>query len=120
MKKVPKKNALTVIERLYKLAWTFAGAASIFVTPAFAAGGLLDSTLATGLKNLLNDVSSFLVILSPVFGGAAAVYFLIRRSMADEQDGKLWEKRIKNAIICGAGGMLVSGVIALVTSYFTA
>lgn len=88
------------------------------VTPAFAAGNIQSSPLGQGIKNMLNDVSVFLVILSPLAGAAAGVYFLIRRSMADEQDGKMWNKRFSVAIVCGVAGMLVSGVISLVSSYF--
>lgn len=89
----------------------------ICIVPA-AAGGLANSTLAVGLKQLLNDVSIFLVILCPIAAAAASVYFAIRRAISDEQDGKLWEKRIKTAIICGVGGCLVSTLIALLSSYF--
>lgn len=78
------------------------------------------SELGAGIKNMLNDVSKWLVILCPTAGGLSAVYFLIRRAMADEQDGKLWEKRIKVAIACGVAGTLVSGIIALIASYFGA
>lgn len=92
-------------------------ALTMLVTPASAAG-FGDSEIAKGIKNMVNDVSSYLVVLCPLAGGAAAVYFIIRRSMADEQDGKMWDKRIKTAIICGVAGMLVSGIIAVVSSYF--
>lgn len=90
---------------------------SMLVTPALASD-LASSELGVGIKNLITDVSAFLVVLSPIAGGAAAVYFLIRRAVADEQDGKLWDKRIKMAIICGVAGMLVSGIITLISSYF--
>ena len=60
----------------------------ICIVPA-AAGGLANSTLAVGLKQLLNDVSIFLVILCPIAAAAASVYFAIRRAISDEQDGKL-------------------------------
>ena len=39
--------------------------------------------------------------------------------MADEQDGKMWQRRITNAIIWGVGGGLIAGIIALVSSYYT-
>lgn len=90
---------------------------ALFIVPA-SAGGLADSTLGTGLKQLLSDASNLLLVLCPISGGAAGVYFAIRRSMADEQDGKLWEKRIKTAILCGAGGCLVSVGISVLASYF--
>lgn len=80
--------------------------------------GIGDSQIATGLNNLFSDLSTWLIILSPIVAGAMAIYFIIRRSMADEQDGKLWEKRIKTAVVCGVAGALVGGLIKLLASYF--
>jgi len=90
---------------------------AIFIVPA-SAGGLADSTVGVGFKNLLNDTFSLLIILCPIAGAVSAAYFFIRRSMADEQDGKVWEKRIKVALGCGVGGTLVSAIITTLTSYF--
>ncbi len=89
----------------------------LLATTAYA-DNISNSTVGTGLKNLLNDLSTYVVVLSPVVGGLAAVYSVIRRSMSDEQDGKMWEKRIKTAIICGVAGALVGGIIKLIASYF--
>lgn len=90
---------------------------ALFIVPA-SAGGLADSTLGTGLLHLLNDTSLYLTILCPIVGTVAAIFCAIARSMSDEQDGKLWEKRIKIAIKCGVGGLLASGLIAVLSSYF--
>lgn len=79
---------------------------------------IADSTLGIGTKNLINDASTYLTFICPITGGAAAGYFAIRRSMADEQDGKFFEKRIKTAIFCGVGGCLVNAVIAVISSYY--
>lgn len=91
--------------------------AGLFV-PAYAEG-IQDSAFFTGLMSFLNDLMTVLTIACPVVGGAAALVFTIRRSMADEQDGKGWNKRISTAIICGVAGCLISGIIALITGYFT-
>lgn len=90
---------------------------ALFIVPA-SAGGLANSTIAVGFKNLLNDTFSLLMILCPIAGAVSAAYFFIRRSMSDEQDGKVWEKRIKVALGCGVGGTLVSAIIATLTTYF--
>lgn len=82
------------------------------------ADNLVNSAVGTGVKNLLNDLSSYMMIIGPIVGGGAAVYFLIRRSMADEQDGKMWSRRIWIAILCGVAVLLVSGIISLISSYF--
>lgn len=89
----------------------------LFIVPV-SAGGLAGSTLGVGVKELISDVSALLIVLCPLTAAAAAGFFAIRRSMSDEQDGKLWEKRIKTAIFCGVGGCLVSSVITLLASYF--
>lgn len=86
--------------------------------PARAANGLQQSAIYAGLQNMLNDAMTVATILCPVFGGLAAVVFLIRRSMSDEQDGKMWNKRIITAIACGVGGGLISAIILLISSYF--
>lgn len=91
--------------------------AAFSVVPA-SANNIMDSVLGSGLVNLINDVSFSLVIICPLVGAAAAGYFFIRRGMSDEQDGKMWEKRIKIAIICGVGGCLTSVIIAVGSSYF--
>jgi len=109
MKNTVKKRTATLFSALTLLLLT--------LTPAHAAG-IADSTLGAGITKLVNDVFLYLTVICPVAGGLAAVWFLIRRSMADEQDGKLWEKRIRTAIICGVAGCLVSGIITLISSYF--
>ncbi len=89
------------------------------VNPASAAG-FRDSTLYTGTVNLINDLTIWAMVLCPLIGGLAALVFLIRRSMADEQEGKMWTNRIVIAIACGVGGSLISGLISIITSYFVA
>lgn len=92
---------------------------ALLSTNALASGGnIANSPIGQGLKNLLNDLSTYIMVLSPIVAGAAAGYFVMRRSMADEQDGKLWEKRIKTAVVCGVVGALVGGIIKLISSYF--
>lgn len=88
------------------------------ILPVSASGGLQNSTIYTGMQNLLNDLSTVLMVLCPIIGGVAALYFVIRRSMADEQDGKTWTKRMTTSIICGVAGMLISGLISLLSGYF--
>lgn len=83
-----------------------------------SANNIESSQIGNGVKNMVSDISTFLVVLSPIIGAAAAGFFLIRRAMADEQDGKTWMKRVWIAVGCGAGGFLVSGLIALISSYF--
>lgn len=84
-----------------------------------SAAGIADSNLAKGFKNLVTDASAWLVILCPLVGGGFAVYFAMRRAAADETDGKMWQKRIVTAIVCGVGGALMSGIISIISGYFS-
>ncbi len=88
------------------------------LTPVILEGNIASSTIGTGISALINDVLTWLMILSPIAGGAAATYFFIRKSAADEQDGKMWQKRIHTAIICGVAGLLSSVLISIVSGYF--
>lgn len=97
---------------------TMAAIALLTAPRALAAGGFADSKIATGTMAIFTDVAAWLTILCPVAGGLFALYFFIRRGMADETDGKQWTKRITTAIICGVAGGLVSGFIALISSYY--
>lgn len=85
---------------------------------AAMAEGVADSTIVTGTTRLLSDLSTALMILCPTVSGVVAIYFAIRRSMADETDGKMWEKRIKISIICAIGGPLLIGLISLIAGYY--
>ena len=126
--KTSNKNAISTsthrrLARIFSLMVCLMFVLTIFAVPAFAAGeeetnDLDNSTVVTGFKKLMADVTKILVYVCPGVGGAAAVYFLIRRSMSDEQDGKMWMRRIYLAVGCGVGGGLVSGIISLISSYF--
>lgn len=91
---------------------------SLVLLQGTALADLADSTFGAGTKNLISDLFKYLVVISPLTGGAFSVYFVIRKGMADEQEGKMWANRIKTAIACGVGGCLVSGIIAVITSYY--
>lgn len=91
---------------------------TMLVTPAFAAGGLMSSTLVKGLQNLIADVTLVLTVLCPSVGGAAAVGCWIAKGPAPQEDWPMWNKRIKTAIISGVGGGVVSGIITLIAGYF--
>lgn len=90
---------------------------AVMVIPASAAG-LNDSDIYTGTMNLLADLMLAATIACPTVGGLAAVVFLLRRSMADAQDGKMWMNRVVIAVACGVGGGLVTGLISLIASYY--
>lgn len=90
----------------------------VFFTQMASADTLQSSKFYTGTVTLINQATSALTILCPMVGGLFAIYFAIRRQMADEQDKKIWYNRIVGAIGWGVGGCLVSGVITLIASYY--
>ena len=81
-------------------------------------GDFASSSVARGVERLIQDLSTWLVVICLSVGIAATVYCLIRRSMADETDGKMWGKRAITAMLCAVAGALVSGVVAIISSYF--
>lgn len=92
----------------------------VFMVMPAQAGGLVDHILAQGTISLVKDTGIVVTILGPLVGGVAAGVCLIRRAMVDKQEGKEWMDRAKIAICCGVGVGLVSGIIALVASYYSA
>lgn len=116
--KVPRSSLCRKRTARQILSAAFAVSAFItaMISPTYAAS-LQSSQMYIGFMQFLNDLMTVAMIACPVIGGLAAVVFLARRSMADEQDGKMWMKRVYQAVACGIGGGLVTGIIALITSY---
>lgn len=114
---VTRSNRAIVV-RILTATLLLAVMTTMMAAPTFATG-LQDHQIFKGGMSLLKDLMTVATIACPIIGGLAAVFFLIRRSMADEQDGKMWMKRVYTAVACGVGGALVTGVIALGASYFS-
>lgn len=106
------------VRRLLSTVFAVALFVAAMISPAYAAR-IQDSDFYKGSLNLLNDLSTAAIFAGPIVCGLVAVVFFIRKSMADEQDDKLWNKRIVKAIVCGVAIGLVSGIITLLTSYYT-
>lgn len=92
---------------------------STTASAAASTTGLMNSGIYTGTVKLIADIMTAVTILCPSVCGVAAVIFAIRRGMADEQESKTWNRRITTAIVCGVLGGLISGIIALVASYYS-
>ena len=76
-------------------------------TVAYAAGGGIGgSQIAKGTEKLIQDATTWLMILAPVVAGLLIIYFCIRRSAADEMDQKKWNNRIVAAIVSCIGAVL--------------
>ncbi|MGI6189942.1 MAG: Mbov_0395 family pilin-like conjugal transfer protein [Caldicoprobacteraceae bacterium] len=91
-----------------------------FVTafPVFAAPGISDSKLARGTEKLIQDVTTWLMVLAPVVTGLLIIYFCIRRAAADEMDQKKWNNRIVVAIVSCIGAVLGSATLNLIIGYY--
>lgn len=87
----------------------------------FASTGNLDSFKGvSGLKSFIGDVQGFLLIMAPTAAVCCSVFFAIRRSAADEQEGKMWTKRIITAWIGCAVALLSTGILELLNKYIGA
>jgi ABC-type molybdate transport system permease subunit len=91
-----------------------------FVTafPVFAASSISDSKLARGTEKLIQDVTTWLMVLAPVVTGLLIIYFCIRRAAADEMDQKKWNNRIVVAIVSCIGAVLGSATLNLIIGYY--
>ncbi|GHU97199.1 hypothetical protein FACS1894208_12500 [Clostridia bacterium] len=76
------------------------------------------SKIATGTQKLIQDATTWLLVIAPIAGTVAIIYFAIRRGMADEQEQKQWQNRIIVAIVSVIIAVLASVIINLVTSYY--
>lgn len=82
-------------------------------------GGIANSIAATGTQNLINDVTSWAMVLAPLVGGACIVYFCIQRSMADPQHKGEWTDRIKTAVVSTIGAFLATSLLSVIVGYYT-
>ena len=96
-------------------------AAPLFLTntiTAYATGGISDSKLATGTQQLIQDLTTFLMVIAPIVTGLLIIYFCIRRSAADEMDQKKWNNRIAVAVVSCIGAVLGSATLNVIIGYY--
>lgn len=82
------------------------------------ATGIQDSQIAKGTEKLIQDATSWLMILAPVAAGLLIIYFCVRRSAADEMDQKKWNNRIVAAVVSCIGAVLGSATLNIVIGYY--
>ena len=112
IKKVKLKNLLSTGLFLLTITLPMLGHA--------ATGNLESFQGVKGLEDFIGDVESFLLIVAPIAAICCSVYFAIRRSAADEQEGKMWTKRIITAWVGCAIALLSSGILELLKKYIGA
>lgn len=87
-------------------------------TVAFAET-IADSAMGTGFRNLIDDSMGYVLIILPILVALAVAYFSARKNFAeDEQDGKMWSKRIKTSFICLVIGECSATLVKVFMSYF--
>ena len=80
--------------------------------------GIGDTKLITGTIKLINDLTTSMLVISPIAGGLLALYFFLRKNAADEGDQKQWNRRLYITGVCIIGSVVVSGLISTVTGYY--
>jgi len=120
MRKITKvvKNAGDFI--FHAKGWLTGVALSVwaFMSAPDALGNISTSKLATGTQKLITDLTAWLLVVAPLVTVVAVIYFLIRKTIADEMDAKRWDSRIKVALICCIGVVVASGLINLIIGYY--
>lgn len=85
--------------------------------PAYA-NSVQNSKLVKGTEKLIQDVTTWLMVLSPIVGVLLIIYFFIRRAASDEMDSKKWGNRIITVIISVIGAVLASATLNLIIGYY--
>ena len=111
------KNLFT---KMKKVLWSAIAVIYVMLMTSFPvyAGGVQDSNLAKGTEKLITDLTTWLMILSPIAAGVLIIYFFIRRSAADEMDQKKWNSRIVVAIVSCIGAVIASATLNLIIGYY--
>ena len=84
----------------------------------FAQSKIANSVIATGTKKLITDVSSWLTGIAIAVTGVVCVALFIARGLSDEQDKKMWDKRIKTTIVSGILAITITSLIGVIAGYF--
>jgi ethanolamine transporter EutH len=109
---VVKASIRTLISAVLFIAVTAKGKLTALATD------IGSSQIATGTQRLLNDLTTWLLVIAPIAGTVCIIFFAIKRGMADEQDQKQWTNRIITAAVSVAIAVLASVIIKLVVSYY--
>lgn len=76
------------------------------------------SKIATGTTQLVDDATSWLLIIAPSVSALLIIYYLIRKGMSDEMEHKKWNSRIVVTIVSCIGAVVASVLINLLVGYY--
>ncbi len=85
---------------------------------SISASAISNSKLATGTRKLIEDITTWLTVLAIPVTVGIIIYCFIRKGAADEQDQKMWQKRIVTSLVCGIGAILAASLVNVLTGYF--
>lgn len=74
--------------------------------------------ITTGIVNLAKAATLGIIGITVVVVGGLLTYFFLRRSHSDDHEMVMWDKRIRTALISGAGVLTASGLTAWVLNFF--
>lgn len=90
----------------------------ILVKVNVLAGNIQNDKVVTGTKKLIQDATKAIGIIGALVSVLFGIYFFIRKNMADEQDQKMWNKRITTTVICAVGIVVISGLLNTIVKYY--
>lgn len=82
------------------------------------ANEITNSNIFKGAQNLIKDLSTGIMIISPIAGGLYLGYCFLRKKFAEDHDKTKWDKNIKVAIFCIIGVFSSSTIVTIVSHYF--
>lgn len=103
--------------RIYNAISSFMAVAFLTMS-VFAEGNIANSVIATGTKKLIADVSSWLTGIAITVTAVVCVGLFIARGLSDDQDKKMWDKRIKTTIVSGILAITITSLIGVIAGYF--
>lgn len=81
-------------------------------------GSISNTKLVTGTQAMIKDLTESALLIAPILGVLLIIYFLIRKSAADEIDQKKWKNAISIVVVCVIGVVVVSAVLNSILSYY--
>lgn len=116
--KAKTKALLRGCAAFLRKAWIAVITIVLFPSTALAAGDIGSSNIAQGTEKLLQDVTTWLMILVPAVTVLVIIYYLIRRAMSDESDHRRWNSRITTALISCIAAVGAAALINVLVGYF--
>lgn len=90
---------------------------NLMSTVAYASG-VISFIGFTGTKRLLNDLTTAAMVLLPIIVVILVIYFNVRKAGAEQDEQRMWTKRIKVALGCLIGGEVAAGLVNMIAFYF--